>query len=160
MISKYKGREKEYHKEWYINNAETVSEKQYLYKNSEEGFLISVIGSIYIPSKVKERGYAPECTKKEIKNYFYEYINKYGRNCYYCLEPWTYLRKKINVGNGRNTKKLKRCSTNFSIDRLDNSKTYSIDNIVFCCSLCNASKNKISIKLIKRLHEIITERNL
>jgi hypothetical protein len=76
------------------------------------------------------------------------------------LEPWTYLRKKINVGNGRNTKKLKRCSTNFSIDRLDNSKTYSIDNIVFCCSLCNASKNKISIKLIKRLHEIIIERKL
>ena len=47
---------------------------------------------------------------------------------------------------------------NFSIDRFDNAKTYSIDNIVFCCTDCNSSKNRISIKLIKRLNEIAKER--
>ncbi|MEY3811493.1 MAG: hypothetical protein RIT11_575 [Pseudomonadota bacterium] len=49
---------------------------------------------------------------------------------------------------------------NFSVDRFDNDKTYSIDNIVFCCTNCNSSKNRISIKLIKRLNEIIKDRNL
>ena len=43
------------------------------------------------------------------------------------------------------------------IDSLDNSKTYSVNNIVFCCTDCNSSKNKISIKLVKRLYEIIKE---
>ena len=46
------------------------------------------------------------------------------------------------------------------MDRLDNSKTYSIDNIIFCCQECNQSKKDISIKFIKRLNEIIKERGL
>ena len=49
---------------------------------------------------------------------------------------------------------------NLSFDRLDNDKPYSVDNIIFCCKDCNLRKNQISIKMIKRLYEIITERNL
>ena len=49
---------------------------------------------------------------------------------------------------------------NLSLDRLDSNKTYSVDNIIFCCVECNLSKKDISIKLIKRLYDIITERKL
>ncbi|MGA1049473.1 MAG: hypothetical protein ACO3UU_15830, partial [Minisyncoccia bacterium] len=84
---------------------------------------------------------------------------------FYCKEPWTYLTNKYIPGNGINNKSDKGKSRknklkNFSIDRLDSTKTYSLDNIIFCCTECNLSKKDISIKLIKRLYEIITERNL
>jgi hypothetical protein len=115
---------------------------------------------MFAPSRIKERGLIPLSTKKEILNCFNEYINKWGRVCFYCFEPWTYKRKKYNVGGGRSFKKFTQNMKNFSVDRFDNDKTYSIDNIVFCCTNCNSSKNRISIKLIKRLNEIIKERGL
>jgi 5-methylcytosine-specific restriction endonuclease McrA len=64
------------------------------------------------------------------------------------------------VEEGQFKGKSKVNKKNFSIDRLDSSKTYNINNIVFCCIECNSSKKDVSIKLIKRLYEIITERNL
>jgi hypothetical protein len=123
------------------------------------------ISDIFTPSNVRKRGFVPECTKDEIKKYFYKYVEKHGRNCFYCKEPWTYIvndyipnsNNKTNGGKGISRKnKIK----NFSIDRIDSFKTYSISNIIFCCWACNLSKKDISIKLIKRLYEIITERNL
>ena len=139
------------------------SEIEYKYRNTEKGFLSSKIKDIFKPSAIKRRGYIPKCNKKEIKKSFYEHIKKYGRNCFYCNDPWTYIINRYIFGSkgnksykGRKRKNIK----NFSMDRLDNSKTYSIDNIIFCCNECNMNKRSISIKLIKRLHEIIVERNL
>jgi hypothetical protein len=134
-------------------------------RSSENGFLNNKISDIFTPSNVRKRGFVPECTKDEIKEHFYEYVKKHGRNCFYCKEPWTYIvnnyipnsNDQKNGGRGISRKnKLK----NFSIDRLDSTKTYSLNNIIFCCIECNLSKKDISIKLIKRLYEIITERNL
>jgi hypothetical protein len=134
-------------------------------RTSENGFLNNKISDIFTPSNVRKRGFVPECTKDEIKKYFYKYVEKHGRNCFYCKEPWTYIvndyipnsNNKTNGGKGISRKnKIK----NFSIDRIDSFKTYSISNIIFCCWACNLSKKDISIKLIKRLYEIITERNL
>jgi 5-methylcytosine-specific restriction endonuclease McrA len=131
------------------------------YLNTESGFVKSRIGCIFAPSKVKRRGYASESTKEEILNHYYEYVKKYGKNCFYCKEPFVYSVKLNNPGGGKQYKgKHKLNIRNFSIDRLDSSKTYNVDNIIFCCIECNSSKKDISIKLIKRLHEIITERNL
>ena len=141
------------------------AEKEYRYANSENGFLTIRIKQIFKPSALKRRGFVPNCTKEDIKKYFYEYVEKHGRNCFYCKEPWTYIINKYIPGNGPNNKSDKGKSRkerykNFSIDRLDSSKTYSLDNIVFCCTECNLSKRDISFKLVRRLHEIITERNL
>jgi 5-methylcytosine-specific restriction endonuclease McrA len=133
------------------------------YKNTEYGLLTHKISEIFTPSAIRKRGFVPNCTKDEIKKYFFEYVKIHGSNCFYCKEPWTYTFNTYIPGNGRNTdkgKSRKRSIKNLSIDRLDSSKTYGIDNIVFCCTECNLSKKDISIKLIKRLHEIITERNL
>lgn len=133
-------------------------------RNSETGFLNNKISDIFTPSNIRKRGLTPECTKDEIRKHFYEYVEKHGRNCFYCKEPWTYIvndyipnSNKKGGGKGISRKnKIK----NFSIDRLDSSITYIINNIIFCCWACNLSKKDISIKLIKRLHEIIIERNL
>jgi len=161
---KYKIRKKEYMKvywkQWSLKNSKNLSEKRYKYRNSERGFLNNMVSSLFSPSKIKTRGFIPESTKEEIKNYFYKYVKKNGRICFYCFEPWTYIVKKYKVGHGRLNKKFKHNLKNLSLDRIDNSKTYSVDNIVFCCTECNSSKNKISIKLIKRLNKIIEERGL
>ena len=149
----------------YISISQT--ERLNKYYNSESGFLTTKIKDIYKPSALKQRGYVPECSKSEIKKYFYEYVEKNGRNCFYCKKPWTYItneyihEKKQNKKNKSDKGKTRENKIrNLSFDRFDNSKTYSIDNIVFCCTQCNLSKKDISISLIKRLYEIITERNL
>ena len=161
---KYKGRKKEYMKvywkEWSLKNSNALSEQRHKYRNSERGFLNNIVSSLFSPSRIKTRGLIPECTKEEIKEHFYIYVEKYGRICFYCFEPWTYTVKKYEVGRGRLNKKFTHNTKNLSLDRLDNNKTYTIDNIVFCCTECNASKNRISIKLIKRLYEVIKERGL
>jgi len=137
----------------------------YKYSSSEGGFLTNRITVLFTPSKIKSRGIIPSCTKQEIKDFFYEYVKKYGRNCFYCKEPWTYVVNKYIGGNGRNNKSDKGKSRankikNLSIDRLDSSKTYSIDNIIFCCVECNLRKKDITFDMIRRLYEIISERNL
>jgi hypothetical protein len=143
----------------------TGCESVHRYKNSEHGFLQNRIAEIFAPSSIKRRGFVPGSTKNEIKKYFYEYVEKNGRNCFYCKEPWTYIVNKFIPGKGRNEqcdkgKSRQKKIKNLSFDRLDSSKTYSIDNIIFCCIECNLSKKDISISLIKRLHEIIIERKL
>lgn len=141
------------------------SENEYKYGNTEKGYLSIRIKDIYKPSAIKKRNFIPECTKDEIKKHFYEYVEKHGRNCFYCKEPWTYVMNRYVPGNGANKQSDKGKSRankikNLSLDRLDSFKTYSVNNIIFCCVQCNLSKKDISIKLIKRLYEIITERNL
>jgi len=142
-----------------------ASETTYRYKNSEHGFLQNKIAEIFAPSKIKQRNMIPECTKNEIRKSFYEYVEEHGRNCFYCKEPWTYIVNKY-IPNSKNRQNGGRGLTrgkkikNLSFDRLDSSKTYFVNNIIFCCSECNLSKKDISIELIKRLYEVITERNL
>ena len=143
----------------------TVSESMYKYKNTERGFLQNRLCEMFTPNQIKKRGLIPECTKDEIKKHFYEYVEKHGRNCFYCKEPWTYITNKYIPGNGANNQSDKGKSRankikNLSIDRLDSSKTYSIDNIIFCCTQCNLRKKDITFDMIRRLYEIITERNL
>ena len=138
------------------------AEREYKRRNTEDGFLKFRIFHLFTPSVIKSRNLAPDCSKEDIINHFNDYVAKHGRNCFYCKEPWTYIFNRYNVGSGKKMPKGKKREhiKNFSIDRLDSSKTYSIDNIVFCCQQCNLSKKDISISMIKRLYEIITERNL
>jgi 5-methylcytosine-specific restriction endonuclease McrA len=135
------------------------AKRSHKYWNTEKGFLTNRIKDLFAPSKMRSRGLIPECTKEEVRNHFFEYVDKYERNCFYCREPWTYI-VNMYIPRNENKRKKKHQLKNFSIDRLDSSKTYSIDNIIFCCVQCNISKKDVSIKLIKRLYEIITERNL
>lgn len=69
------------------------------------------------------------------------------RNCYYCcIEPRQVFKSRTNYGgyvyNG--------------IDRIDNTRGYTIDNCVPCCGTCNVAKGKLSIEnflnLIERVY--------
>ena len=72
------------------------------------------------------------------------YVQDYGRTCEYCQQPWTYVRRLGTRGEGQKSRKSG-IETNFSIDRLDTTKTYSRDNIIFCCVGCNNRKNQVRL---------------
>jgi len=76
------------------------------------------------------KGLEFELTKEYFKNIITE-------KCYYCgRSPKTiYIRKYMNGGTTFN-----------GIDRIDNLKGYTQDNIVTCCSTCNYAKRSMSQK--------------
>jgi hypothetical protein len=124
------------------------------YDNTEKGFVTNRISSIYKPSRILHRGYEPKLTKEEMWAELFLHVEEMklmfpesnGRLCYYCFQPWTYITHR-NDGKDRE-------NTNFSIDRLDNNKTYEKGNIIFCCHKCNDAKHSITFKLIDRIQEI------
>ena len=114
--------------------------------NTERGYVAEVIGGIFrrYKKKAARLKWKPECTRKEIYAELMLYIQDHGRHCEYCKEPWTYIRKMVIRGNGYK-KRGPTIFTNFSIDRLDSTKTYTTDNLVFCCVGCNLRKNQVRL---------------
>lgn len=65
-------------------------------------------------------------------------------NCHYCgIKPKQIWRSRAC----RRNPKIEPFVYN-GIDRLDNSKGYTIDNCVSCCRRCNSAKNKFSVSEI------------
>ena len=129
------------------------AECNYRYFNTEHGFVTSKIAAIFSPSKCKRRGLWPTCSKEELRKLFDRYVKEHGRNCEYCGDPWTYIVNKIKVGQGH-TPRGSSNKKNFSIDRLDNTKTYTLDNIVFCCFDCNDRKKNTTFELAEKILEL------
>jgi hypothetical protein len=129
------------------------AECNYRYFNTEHGFVTSKIAAIFSPSKCKRRGLWPTCSKEELRKLFDRYVKEHGRNCEYCGDPWTYIVNKIKVGQGH-TPRGSSNKKNFSIDRLDNTKTYTLDNIVFCCVDCNDRKKNTTFELAEKILEL------
>ena len=123
------------------------------YFNTERGFLTAKLAAIFTPSSCKRRGLWPTCSKEEIRKLFDRYVKEHGRNCEYCGDPWTYIVNKIKVGQGH-TPRGSTNKKNFSIDRLDNKKTYTLDNIVFCCFDCNDRKKNTTFELAEKILEL------
>ena len=48
--------------------------------------------------------------------------------------------------------------TNFSIDRLDSTKTYTPKNLVFCCIGCNNRKNAVRLSDIVNITKVWKKR--
>ncbi len=88
------------------------------------------------------------CYKKSAKkrNYKFELEESYFQkltkeNCFYCgKEPMQVKNNKECFGkyiyNG--------------IDRIDNAKGYTIDNVVACCKICNSAKNNMTMVKFKQ----------
>lgn len=86
----------------------------------------------YVKSHVLRKGKKWDITEKD----WYNIINK---PCYYC-----YLPNDVETGRG--------------LDRLDNSKDYTLDNVVSCCALCNSTRgNRFSVNEMKLIGKIIKE---
>jgi len=129
------------------------SEIDFKYFNSEKGFVTNRIAKIFSPFNCKKRGLWPTCSKEDIWKIFYTYVKEHGRNCEYCGDAWTYIVRKGVRGKGAVPRKSPN-KKNFSIDRLDNRKTYTLDNIVFCCVDCNDRKKNTTFELAEKILEI------
>ena len=148
-------------REYYSKNKERISKQKTVYRaenkekialtdskyiNSERGYIKETINGIFIRCHMNNnrKKWIPECTKQDIYDELMLYIQDHGRNCEYCKEPWTYIRRLGTRGEGWK-KRGPKVITNFSIDRLDSEKTYTVDNLVFCCVGCNNRKNQVRL---------------
>lgn len=130
-----------------------TAESKLKYAMTERGFVSQRIAAIFSPAHCKKRGLWPTCSKKDIWKLFNKHVKEHGRNCEYCGDPWTYIVRKIRVGQGPTPRGASN-KKNFSIDRLDNRKTYTLNNIVFCCSDCNNSKHNTTFELAEKILEL------
>ena len=142
-------------------NKEKIALREHVYKNTERGYVIEVINGIFYRHKKKDARlkWIPECTRKEIYAELMLYIQDHGRHCEYCKEPWTYKRVLGVEGRGYNERGPK-IVTNFSIDRLDSTKTYMLDNLVFCCVGCNLRKNQVRLSDIVNILRVWMHRRV
>jgi hypothetical protein len=132
-----------------------------IYNNSERGFIVNLFNDMFKPSYQKKRKLIPLITKEGLWVEMVLHIQKMkdmfpksdGRLCLNCFNPWSYVRNKID---GQKT----RTSSNLSIDRIDNTKTYVAPNIAFVCSKCNSDKCSMSLRQMKRVRDVAKERGL
>ena len=140
-------------------NKEKIAIAENKYINTERGYVMEVITGIFnrYKKKDKRKKWKPECTKEQIYVELMLYIQDHGRNCEYCKKPWTYVRVLVEKNRGYN-KRGPKIETNFSIDRLDSTKTYTLDNLVFCCVGCNLRKNQVRLSDILNIIRVYEER--
>ena len=84
-----------------------------------------------------DRGYPFALTRDEFKQ-----ITQ--MDCYYCGAPPSKV-KKIKNGHGEYIYN--------GVDRVDNSKGYSLDNSVTCCNACNVAKNAVPMRIAEKMVE-------
>ena len=135
-----------------LENKEKIALAEHKNINTERGYVMEVINGIFY--RYRRKGsrpkWKPEFTKEQLYAELMLYIQDFGRICQYCKKPWTYKRILNNKGV--------RIETNFSIDRLDTTKTYKLDNIVFCCSGCNNRKSRVRLSDIINIMKVYVER--
>ena len=141
-------------------NAEKIALAENKYMNTERGYVNEVIGGIFQRAKRKttRKKWLPDMSKQDVYDELMLYVQDHGRTCEYCKEQWTYVRRLGVRGKGHRGVKRAGIETNFSIDRLDTTKTYSRDNIVFCCVGCNNRKNAVRISDLTNILEVWNKR--
>ena len=141
-------------------NAEKIALAENKYMNTERGYVNEVIGGIFQRAKRKttRKKWLPDMSKQDVYDELMLYVQDHGRTCEYCKEQWTYVRRLGVRGKGHRGVKRAGIETNFSIDRLDTTKTYSKDNIVFCCVGCNNRKNAVRISDLTNILEVWNKR--
>ena len=121
-------------------------------RSTEKGFFIALYGNMISKQKSKNKtmykGKVHDVyfTFEELMETWEKHKLKYGQNCIYTGEPIFHKRDKSLIRGNQ-----------ISIDRLDNNKPYTIDNIVFCSSRANWIKGQISIDMCKKVLEIYNE---
>ena len=136
---------------WRQKNPKRVAETDFIYNNSERGFIVTTIGNIFKPSKGKSRKkrWLPQMNREEIWEKWFLHVQfmkdlypeSDGRRCRYCHKPWTYLSRKKKPGTLKPRKRGPSHPTNFTFDRFDAEFTYLPGNIIFCCHACNDRKH-------------------
>ena len=142
-------------------NKEKIAIAEHKYITTERGYMLEVVNGIFNRHKKKNARlkWIPNCNKQQVYEELMLYIQDHGRNCEYCKKPWTYKRVLGTRGRGFNARGPK-ITTNFSIDRLDSTKTYTLDNIVFCCVGCNLRKNQVRLSDIFNIIRVYIKRKV
>ena len=134
-------------KRWRAANPEKVTKVALAYANSEWGYLMGLWNGI--------KKHHTNLTKEQFFKLAYAHKEKMGGwRSGYNGEQMTMQR----LGSLNGKKQQKPCPMNVSVDRLDNSRIYSYDNIIFCTWKENNHKGAMSIKLMRQVLNIIEER--
>lgn len=108
---------------------------------------------------LSKRKYEPKIAsaRRVWKNYCYRdikcidfdtFLNVSQQNCYYCNAP-PYITYNYFLTPSSNSSKKAKLEGNFTyngMDRIDSSKSHTIDNIVPCCFICNRAKSNKDLK--------------
>jgi hypothetical protein len=141
--------------EWIKNNKEKKTKSNYEYNNSLRGFLVNAFNQIIKRSRKRKNRKSVEVklTRKQFFEEFLLHYERFGMNCRYTGAPLTTI---SNRGSGQITI----TQTNLSVDRIDNSLPYQVDNIVFCTHEFNNRKGSVRIDDCKKILKVYEERKL
>lgn len=135
---KNKSRIDKYRAEWSKKNKDL----QKKYSKISYNRFKNTPSSIY--KTIKGASVARKMPIKVSKKDFLLWYEKVEKKCHYCNLPEKYCEITANAIN-RNVRRL-------TIDRIDNNKAYSINNILIACYWCNQIKGRI---LSKKEMEIV-----
>ena len=130
--------------QYYCKECSSVWQNKFM--NTERGMMIDTINGIFnrpIKKSNRRKRWIPEISREGIWQIILNHICRIkekfprsnGRLCFYCHQPWTYVRGKTSESKTRSI-----ALTNFSLDRFDCRFTYKNGNIVCCCFGCNHRK--------------------
>lgn len=152
---KLKRKHKIYSKLYYLKNKTKIDKinKQYAKEHPEKmkryrHKFIKNNPDIYLWNSVRNRCNHNKFKLKITREEFLNWYNKQKKICVYCnLKEENWLKTKDSL-----TKLYKR----LQIDRKDNTKGYSLNNIVLACPRCNITKSDFfSYKQMRKVGEII-----
>ena len=125
------------------------------YNNSLRGFLVNAFNYIIKRSRKRKNRkiIKVNLTKQQFFEEFLLHYERFGMNCRYTGVPLTTV---SNRGGGQ----INITQTNLSVDRIDNSLPYQVDNIVFCTHEFNNRKSSVGIDDCKKILKVYEERKL
>ena len=131
---------------WAKNNRLRRRKVEMEYKNTEKGYLREMYTGIWNRFRKKEKSgifseerlmmYQPKVTREEFFELWENHKKEHGMKCLMTGVEMTHIRGK-GVKN--------KTPTNISLDRLDNTKGYTKQNIIFVTNEFNLRKNAILI---------------
>ena len=120
-----------YNKWWAKNNPEKIKQYSIDYRKKKVAEDCSKFRFYQLKGEAKKRGLSCDISEED----FIIWYDGKSNTCAYCNIPLDILRK---LG-----KTYSLYSNRFSIDRMDNSKGYGLDNIVLACFRCNYVKSDL-----------------
>ena len=119
------------------------------YYGTEDGFMKKLFTSIN-DRKISTRRHIGHCvdfTREEFFEIWKEYKKKYGMFCFYTGIPLNFIKSSERVRGNQ-----------VSVDRIDNNKGYSKDNIIFCSARANLLKHSVTIDMCRKILALYEER--
>jgi len=136
---------------WRVQNKEKKRKMDLAYVNSERGYIMGLWHGI----KKVRRGVLTNLTREIFFKFCYDHKEKMGGWLSTYSGHQMTMQRSIGLEKKKDGEKRKTRPTNMSVDRLDNSKIYMLDNIVLCTWSENRQKGDMSINLMRRVLELV-----